>query len=96
MTIEQTIDILDVQQEVPGGKTKVAFTPLSDEAEDDPRSHFVKLFPDRKPHLTPQEASDRLCGMCKGSKFTVDALLEERRRDLEQEEEKHRRLFHKE
>jgi hypothetical protein len=49
--------------------------------------HTVKLFPDRKPHMTPQEALDRMCGMFADAKFSVDDLLEERRRDLEREKE---------
>jgi hypothetical protein len=98
MTIEQTIEIpvshrvtLDVPQEVPEGKVKVAFSPLSDAAGENFFPHKLPgtmiFSPDKKPGMTPQEATDRMCGMLKGSKFTVDALLEERRRDLEREKE---------
>jgi hypothetical protein len=49
--------------------------------------HITKLFSDMKPSLTPEEDRDRIQALCAGSKFTVDALLEERRRDLEREKE---------
>jgi hypothetical protein len=80
IALQQTIDVpanrritLDVPEEIPEGKVQVAFIPLS--------AGRVK------PRLTPEEALDRLSGMFEGSKFTVDALLEERRRDLEREKE---------
>jgi hypothetical protein len=92
MTIEQTIDIpashkltMDVPQEVPEGKAKVAFTPLT--------AGTVKpgvIFNPAnlaKPRLSHEEERDRIQALCAGSKFTVDALLEERRRDLEREKE---------
>jgi hypothetical protein len=101
--MEMNVDIpashrltLEVPREIPEGKAKVVFTPVSDEAEDDPKSHIVKLFPDRKPRMTPQEALDRMCGMFEGAKFSSDTLREERNADLEREEAKYRRIFHKE
>jgi hypothetical protein len=80
IALQQTIDVpasrritLDVPKEIPEGKVKVTFIPLSAGR--------------AKPRLASEEALDRLSGMFEGSKFTVDALLEERRRDLEREKE---------
>jgi hypothetical protein len=98
MTIEQTVDIpvshrvtLEVPQDVPAGKAKVAFTPLSEE---DWKPGSVKFSPHR-PRLTHEEALERMWARDASSKSSVDALLEERRRDLEHEEEKYRCLFPK-
>jgi hypothetical protein len=105
ITIEQTIDIpashrltLEVPQEVPEGKAKVAFTPLSDAAGENfvPHKPGVIFSPGKKTRFTTEEALERLQAMFADSKFSVDTLLEERREDLEHEEEKYRRLFHKE
>jgi hypothetical protein len=81
MTIEQTIDIPEAARHLTVPPAKPDPTPGVH------KLHVVKLFPDRKPTMTPQEALDKLSGMLVGSKFTVDALLEERRRDLEREKE---------
>jgi hypothetical protein len=94
MTIEQTIDIpanrevtirLVAPESVPCGRRNVIVEFPTGPTEH--KLHTVKLFPNKKPGMTPQEALDRLSGMFEGSKFTVDALLEERRRDLEREKE---------
>jgi hypothetical protein len=108
MTIEQTIDIpeatrhltVDLPEPVPAGKAKVALTPLSEADTENffphkPPGSFI-FSPDKKPRMTPQEALDWMSGRFKGSKFTVDKLLAERREDLEMDEEKYRRRFRKE
>ena len=101
MIIEQTVDIpashrltLNVPQEVPKGKAKVASTPLSTGTVK-PGVIFnpVKLA---EPRLPYEEARDRIQALFADSKFSVASLLEERREDLEHEEEKYRRLFQKE
>ncbi|GHV33758.1 hypothetical protein AGMMS4952_25940 [Spirochaetia bacterium] len=101
MTLEMNVDIpasrhltLEVPQEVPEGKVKVAFTPLST----DPVKPGVIFNPAKlaEPRLPYEEARDRIQALFADSKFSVDSLLEERREDLEHEDEKYRRLFHKE
>jgi hypothetical protein len=79
-----------VPEEIPEGKMQVSFTPLTDAGENwfpHKLPGTIIFFPDKKPGMTPQEAAERMSGMFEGSKFTVDALLEERRRDLEREKE---------
>jgi hypothetical protein len=102
MTMEMNVDIpashrltLEVPREVPEGKAKVVFTPLSDTNTDDWKPGSVKFSPHR-PRLTHEEALERLWARGANSKSSVDKLLEERREDLEHEEAKYRRLFHKE
>jgi hypothetical protein len=87
---------LEVPREVPEGKAKVVFTPVSDTNTDDWKPGSVKFSPERKPWMTPQEALDRMCGMFEGSKFSSDTLREERNADLEHEDAIYSRLFHKE
>jgi hypothetical protein len=102
MTMEMNVDIpashrltLEVPREVPEGKAKVVFTPLSTDAEGNWKPGVI-FSPERKPRMTPQEALDRMCGMFADAKFSSDTLREERNADLEHEEAKYRRLFHKE
>jgi hypothetical protein len=85
---------VDLPEPVPAGKAKVTCTPLS-AARVKPGVIFnpARMAESR---LTPQEALERMQSLCADSKFSVDTLLEERREDLEHEEEKYRRLFHKE
>ena len=96
MTVQQTLTIpkatthlsVDLAQPIPAGEVDVVLffpTPTAD-----------RLSKKSASGLTPREAHAKLSGMFKGSKFTVDKLLEERRRDLVREEERYKHLFHKE
>ena len=94
MTIQQTLTVpkatrhltVDLPQPVPAGLVDVVlFFPTS----------AVDQKPTQSaPPLTSKEAHAKLLGMFKGSTFTVDKLLEERRRETLREDEKHERLFH--
>jgi hypothetical protein len=96
MTVQQTLTIpkatthlsVDLVQPIPAGEVDVVL-------------FFPTPTTDRMPKksasgITPQEAHAKLSGMFKGSTFTVDKLLEERRADLVREEKRYKRLFHKE
>jgi len=92
MTIEQTVEIhadhrliFEIPGEIPEGRAKVALTinPAAEEPEqNDAYSGFDAVLAEIRE-------------LCKDSKLTVDSFLETRRKDLELEEAKYRRMFHK-
>jgi hypothetical protein len=86
MTIEQTV-------EVPASRRLTITVP-----QEVPVGPVVLTFTPAKakPRLSPEEAAARLRGICKGSTFTEDKFLEERRQETLREEAEYRRLFHHE
>jgi hypothetical protein len=93
MTVEQIVEIpatrrlfVEVPREIPIGRTILTFTPAPVETEN---AEGAKS----PPRLTAREAIERCRGIAKGSRFTSDRLLEDRRKDAALDEARYRRLF---
>jgi hypothetical protein len=92
MTIEQTVEIpashrltFEIPRDIPEGRAKVALT-IDLTTEGAEQNGAYSGF---------DAALAEIRELCKDSKLTVDSFLELRRKDLELEEAKYRRMFHK-
>jgi hypothetical protein len=90
MTIEQTVEIpadhrltIEVPPEVPAGKAILAFIPIK--AQPEMKSSRKKI----------DDLTRELRELCKSSTLTVEGFRKMQREDIEREEAKYRRLFHK-
>jgi hypothetical protein len=91
MTFEQTVEIpenrrltIEVPREVPVGTAILTFTPKA-------------AFPadGMTPRASLEAAIEAACNRAKNSRFSSEALFEERRKDCDIDEAQYRRLFHK-
>jgi hypothetical protein len=91
MTIEQTVKIpenrrltIEVPREIPVGEAILTFTPKS-----------VEPANKKNAQVSLKEAIETACNLAKNSRFSSEALFEERRKDRALDEAQFRRLFPK-